>query len=166
MNLSKALTSILHLFVLVLTLAIGAMFLFFGYNIDFFNNLIALKPEIYFKEFGAIFLSLSVLLCISFYKIYKAQFYQVVMKPHDALVNIKLIEKYLEKYFKNNHSNLILNSSATILKDNKLEIIANFKKAEPIEDDTLLNIEKNIGKILIDNLSYDKEFIFTLNFKK
>ena len=167
MRTSSVLISAIHLIFLMFIAALGSFFivLYLKPNfVHFFVDYINLNPQIFLK-IGLITLASALLLFICLYQLHKTQYLKLNMKKNRSDVNTEIIKSYLEKYFENIFPEKKNNLEVTVLPKEKLEIIASVDSLEN-QKQFLLDIEDKIGKLLIDHLNYDKEFIFTLKERK
>jgi hypothetical protein len=160
-------SSALHLFVILIMLSFSFVLMAIPYSeqlSSIIRNSFESNPFIFFK-IGIFLLVFTSILFLSFYLIYKKKFLKINMKKNKIDVDLKIISKYIEDYLKKSFKNSFLSSDVNLTLNKKLEIIASFSSLNDQNNKTLLEVEQNIGKILFDQLNYDKEFIFTINSK-
>ncbi|NGX41312.1 MAG: hypothetical protein KR126chlam4_01151 [Candidatus Anoxychlamydiales bacterium] len=162
----EVLISAIHLVFMMLILSVGSFFVMLYYKpqfIEFFINYMLENPEIVLK-IGLFTLAAAFILFISFYQLHKKQYLKVLMKKNKTDVDTKLIRNYIEKYFESIYPDKKNRFQVNVDVKDKLEIIARIDSLDD-KKEFLLNIEEKIGKLLLEHLDYDKEFIFTLKEK-
>ncbi|NGX32692.1 MAG: hypothetical protein K1060chlam4_00742 [Candidatus Anoxychlamydiales bacterium] len=162
----EVLISAIHLVFMMLIISVGSFFIMLYYKqelIESFINYMLDSPEIVLK-IGLFTLASAFILFISFYQLHKKQYLKVLMKKNKTDVDTKLIRNYIEKYFESIYPDKKNRVQVNVDAKDKLEIIA---KVDSLDDkkEFLLNIEEKIGKLLLEHLDYDKEFIFTIKEK-
>ncbi|NGX49772.1 MAG: hypothetical protein K940chlam5_01376 [Candidatus Anoxychlamydiales bacterium] len=162
----EVLISAIHLVFMMLIISVGSFFIMLYYKqelIESFINYMLESPEIVLK-IGLFTLASALILFISFCQLHKKQYLKVLMKKNKTDVDTKLIRNYIEKYFDGIYPDKKNRVQVNVDAKDKLEIIA---KVDSLDDkkDFLLNIEEKIGKLLLEHLDYDKEFIFTIKEK-
>ncbi len=158
----QVLISAIHLMFLMLITSIGSFFIMLYFKpklIESFINYILENTDIVLK-IGFFILTLALILFISFYQLHKKQYLKILMKKTRSDVDTKLIKNYIEKYFETIYSDKKKFQVDVDAKD-KLQIIASVESLND-KKEFLLNMEEKIGKLLLEHLNYDKEFIFTL----
>ncbi|NGX33736.1 MAG: hypothetical protein K1060chlam1_00077 [Candidatus Anoxychlamydiales bacterium] len=166
MRAMQILISAIHLVFMMLIFAIGSFFVMLYFKpefIEIFINFMLENTDIVLK-IGLFTLSLAFILFISFYQLHKKQYLKVLMKKNKTDIDTKLIKNYIEKYFERIYPDKKNNFQVNVDVKDKLEIIARVDNLDN-KKEFLLNIEEKIGKLLLDHLNYDKEFIFTLKEK-
>ncbi|NGX56234.1 MAG: hypothetical protein K1060chlam5_00471 [Candidatus Anoxychlamydiales bacterium] len=165
MKASTIVASALNLLVSLMILSLGMFFVSIPYiqSLQVFLVDILDKNSFIFLKIGLFFIVVSVFLIFSFYFIYKKQFIKINMKRNKTDIDTKIIASYIEEYLKKKYQNTYISTHINVLLNKKLEIIANFSAVKDQNNESLLEIEENIGKILFDQLNYEKEFVFTLN---
>jgi ABC-type multidrug transport system fused ATPase/permease subunit len=163
MKVAQAFISAIHLLVFLLVLMFGLFFVFLYFNFDtvhYYMNYAINNPDILLK-LGSVTLALALILFVSFYYLNKAQYLKISMKNNTSEINTRLIRSYIEAYFEENFDDIKHKIEVNVINNDKLHIIA---LVDSLDDkkEFLLNIEEKIGKLLLDHLNYDKEFIFTL----
>jgi len=159
----NVLVSAMHLIVFLFTFALGSFFIMLYFSpklIYSFVYAITDEPQIFLK-IGFYTLILSAFLFIAFYHMHKSQYLKFSMNNKKTAVSTKLIQKLLVSYFKNIYPNKKTKLKVVVDEKEKLEIIATVDNLEN-QKDFLINIEEKIGKLLLDHLNYQKDFIFTL----
>jgi hypothetical protein len=167
MKKSELLISALNLLIVLFLLAMGVFFLLIYFSPNFliaFVNLLTNKPKI-ILEVALLIISFAILSFVAFYFINKVQYIKFSLQNSRCLININLIQSYLEKYFNFVYPNQKNDLKVCIDEKNKLDIILNVDSLDN-KQEYLLNLEDTIGKILSDQLNYHKEFTLTLKTKK
>ncbi len=167
MRTANVFMSAIHLLITMLIFAIGFFFvtLYFYPNILFyFVNHIIDKPQVILK-LGFFTLLLALVLFSIFYIINKAQYVKFTMEKNKFHIDSKLIKTYIEKYLESTFPDKKSKFEICVLPKEKLEIIATVDCLDD-QKEFLLNIEKKIGELLLKQLNYQKDFIFTLKSKK
>jgi len=166
MRAMQVLVSAIHLVFMMLIISVGSFFVMLYFKpefIEFFINYMLENPEIVLK-IGLFTLASSLILFILFYQLHKKQYLKILMKKNKTFVDTTLIRNCVEKYFDNIYPDKKHNFQVNVDVKDKLEIIA---KVDSLDNkkEFLLNIEEKIGKLLLEHLDYDKEFIFTIKEK-
>lgn len=166
MRAANVLISAIHLVFMMLIFAIGSFFVMLYFKpemISLFTDFITENTQVILK-IGLFTLGLALLLFICFYQLHKKQYLKIAMKKNRSDIDTKLIQKYIEKYFDSIYPGKKNYFQVNVDTKDKLEIIANVESLDD-KKELLLNIEEKIGKLLLEHLDYDKEFIFTLKEK-
>jgi len=91
-------------------------------------------------------------------------YYQVKMGPLACSVHPSIIQSYIEKYWQEAIPNHQIATSISINKNQVLEIDLHLPIMKEDEEVFLEKTEKEIGKLLLDQLQYDKSFILTVHY--
>jgi hypothetical protein len=114
-----------------------------------------------FIPLGGILLALGVVLGVGFYFLQKKPYFQVKMKP-PVEVEVDVIHGILEAYWKTLFPGQNLKTEAIVHFDQKIEFVAELPSlSDPKTEKLLKEIEHDIGRLLVRNLGYKREFIFT-----
>jgi hypothetical protein len=158
-------SSALHLFVILIMLSFSFVLMAIPYSeqlLLIIKNSLENNPFIFFQIGIFLFIFTSILF-LSFFFLYRKNFIKIKMQKNKIDVDLKIISKYIEDYLKQKYKNSFLSSDINLNINKKLEIIASFSSINDQNKESLLEIENNIGKILFDQLNYDKDFVFTIN---
>jgi hypothetical protein len=114
-----------------------------------------------FIPLGSIILGVGIILGIGFYFMQKRPYFQVRMKP-PVEVEVEVIQGLLETYWKTLFPEQSLKTEAVVLPNQKIEFIAEIPLMSDKKTKKLLqNVEQDVGRLLVRNLGYKKEFLFT-----
>jgi hypothetical protein len=158
----NVLFSAAHFFVVFFFLSLGAFF-FALPHANYFRTLlinILQGGKDPFYILGGAFLGVGILLFIAAYLINKGQYIKLKGKKPAIDIEKRVIKKYTERYFQEKFSTRSTVSDVAIRGKSTIEILTSFPKGE--EEETLDEIEEELGILLSNKLGYHQPFTLTI----
>lgn len=122
------------------------------------------RPEI-FTAIGSVVLVIGLILAIGFYFLQKKAYFQVQMSPSVAIEK-EVIQGVLTNYWKSRFPQDKLKTDVIFHRDQKVELVAELPfLGEGEVSKHLSEIEEEVGRLLVQQLGYQKEFLFTFQLK-
>ena len=119
------------------------------------------KGDGLFIPLGILLLAIALILGIGFYFIQRRAYFQVRMSPA-VHVEKALLRTLLETYWKGRYPDEKLKTDVVLHKDQRIEMIAELPNLKPAEPQQLLSeVELEIGQLMLQQLGYKRDFIFT-----
>ncbi|MBI5346207.1 MAG: hypothetical protein HZB76_03595 [Chlamydiae bacterium] len=165
---NNVLLALVHVILLFLTFAVGVLFLCFPFAGSFSAHLaeLILYKFQFFFYLGIVFLVMALILAFSFYSMHRKSFIRVKMNRLSYDVDVMVIEGYVKKYLKENYPKKKIGLEVFVLPKKKLEIALFVDTLKAVEKRHLLaKMEKEVGRLLFEYLSYTNDFFVTLNHK-
>ena len=164
MKQSSILSSIIYLFVIIISAGLGLFLIslkWLNFVCEYLAKMLLFSPESFFP-LGIIFLIASFLLIISFYSIFRYKHISISTKPYSCDVDGKIIKTYAKKCFEELLSIDHIKTEVTIFRD-IIEIIAYLPPKNKTDENTLLErAEIKLSKILKEYFAYNKRFTITI----
>lgn len=118
-----------------------------------------------FIPLGGLLLAVAAVLGIGFYFLQRKAYFQVKMSPA-VHVEKELLRALLEGYWKNRYPEDKLKTDIVLHKDHKIEFVAELPFLKASESQKLLrDVELEIGRLVVQQLGYKRDFIFTFQLK-
>ncbi|WP_420422200.1 hypothetical protein [Simkania sp.] len=166
MRSGNVLFSAVHFFVILLILSLGGLLLALPYAETFRFHLtyyIYERPGL-FKLIGGVTLGFGLLLFLGFYFLNKRRFLTVRMGPAMTQIDERVVQDYVQDYFKEKHTSDEGVVDVVVQKGEVLEIIVPAPKDwEGEVEEHLQRLQNDLGDRLSRRLGYYKEFYLTLS---
>lgn len=160
-------SSVLYLFVIVFLAGLGLLFMslrWLDLLREYFAKLMLYRPEVFFPV-GLFLLSLSSLLLLSFYRLFRHKYISVSTTFPSCQVDGDILTAYAKKYFEQLFNKDFLETEVLIFK-RRLEIITYLPK---VPDNCKFDLhyylekaKKDIASLLKEKFDYSKKFIITI----
>ena len=167
MRIENLLFSAVQLF-LVLVLACSGLFFIalpWAPHVRFTWVSFLAERDDYFIPLGGLLLAIALILGIGFYFMQRKAYFQVRMSPA-IHVEKALLKTLLEVYWKQRYPEEKLKTDVVLHPDQKIELIAElpaFKSTDP--EQLLAEVELEVGKLMLQQLGYKRDFLFTFELK-
>lgn len=128
----------------------------------YFAKVLLYRPEDFFPV-GIFLISLSTLLLLSFYRLFRHRYISISTKYPSCKVDESVLTAYSKKYFEELFNKDFLETEVLIFK-RRLEIITYLPKAQTKVDLNyyLDKAKKDFAKLLKDKFDYTRKFIITI----
>lgn len=165
MRTGHLLFSCLHLFIIILFLALGGIFLELHYlpGLRLFISEWILEPHP-FAYWGETILLLTILFGIGFCALQRHQYLRIGMKNSQALVDENLVRQAIFFFWRENFPKQ-KKPLDVFFAHQKIEIVATLSPKEDWEQ-SLQEIEIKLGKMLAEKFGYQKEFFVSVKLPK
>ena len=161
MRTGDILFSAIHFFVVLVIASTGGFFIAVAKIARvrfFFSHLFSEKYEIFFP-IGASLLVFTAILFIGLYAMNRKQYYKIRMQHHKTAVDEALIQKYVDKYWKEVFPNKKVSAGVIVHGNQKIEVIAEIPDLSYENQRELLEkIEIELGGIFAQHLGYQRDF--------
>jgi hypothetical protein len=117
----------------------------------------------FFIPLGAFFLAVGVALGVGFYFLQKRSYFQVRMSP-SVYIEKEVLRGLLETYWKTRFPESKLKTDVILHRNKKIELVAELPFLNAPEK-ALREIELEVGKLLVQQLGYKRDFFFTFQLK-
>ena len=161
----NVLISAFHLIVTIFVFLVGLFFFILPHAhsfIDYFIAFLSSRADL-FIVISVFFFSLSLILFLGFYTLYKNQYFKMQISNKLTFVDTELIKEYLQKYLDENYIGEKIYLSKVVISNKNIEIIASLKK-EKINEEFLEDFSKKIKAALKEELDYMKDFYLNISF--
>ena len=163
MRVSYFLSSLLHLFVLILVVALGGAFMAFEYapGLRQMCYHILQEDSSLMFQIGVAIEGLALLLLLFFWIEYRRRFFTIEMRGCQAKIDEALIEAYVQEYWK---ESLKENAKVKVVlhSNQRVEVIANRVPFTMDDEKTLSRVQNELGVLLARRLGYEREFLLTV----
>lgn len=155
-------------FFLVLVLACSGLFFIalpWAPHVRFTCATFLAERDDFFIPLGGLLLGIALILGIGFYFMQRKVYFQVRMSPA-IHVEKALLRTLLEVYWNDRYPDEKLKTDVVLHKDQRIELIAELPQMKSAEPEKLLvEVELEIGKLMLQQLGYKRDFIFTFELK-
>jgi len=164
MRLKEAVASALHLLVVISFLGI-ALFCLALPSMPLWRmacmNWLVEQPE-QFYWLGAIFGGAAILFIYGFYSVGRGRFLRLLMKPHIAIVDTKLLKEVIEECFHAHFPRQVRGADVAINKQ-RLDVAVDLLPLEETRELLLMReMEKHLVHLLRQRFGYTKPFILSI----
>lgn len=161
MRLREAVASALHLLV-ILSFAVLAFFSFLMPSRPDWRfmaiDCLEKSPENFYWICGG-FACFAFLLLLGFYKIGRGRFLRISMKPHLAMVDVKLIEQVVEECFQSHFPSYVRGTDVAVVNQQHLEVVIDLIPIEEKQQVQLMkDAEKKLCQLLRNRFGYVQPF--------
>ncbi|MBF8263484.1 MAG: hypothetical protein HW387_1149 [Parachlamydiales bacterium] len=120
-------------------------------------------PEIFYWIGGGIGL-FGFLLLLGFYGLGRGRFLRLTMKPHMAMVDVKLLEQVVEECFQTNFASYVRGSDIAVIAKERLEVAVDLTPMEEkLQIRLMLDMEKKLGLLLQERFGYARSFTLSVH---
>jgi len=168
MRLREAVVSALHLLVVGSFFAL-AFFLFFLPSRPDWRSIGAKwlldQPEQFYLV-GAFFASAACLFTLGFYAIGRGRFLRLLMKPHVAMVDVKLLKEVIEDCFRVHFPKYVRGADIAIAAKQRLDVAVDVLPLEASRQLRLMrDMEKQLCYLLRERFGYTRPFTLSIRSK-
>jgi hypothetical protein len=118
-----------------------------------------------FVPLGAVLLAVATILGVGFYFLQRKAYFQVRMTTA-VHVEKELLRSLLHNYWKNRYPEYKLKTDIVLHSDQRIEFVAELPLLKSLEPKKLLGeIELEVGRLMVQQLGYKRDFIFTFQMK-
>lgn len=168
MRFREAIASALQLFVILFDFGLALFFVILARRLDWRSlgiHWLQDEPE-YFYWIGAAVGCLGILLMLGFYGVGRGRFLRLAMKPHIAMIDIKLLQKATEECFQTHFSPQVRGSDIAIFSKQRLEVAVDLAPMESrIQIVLLKDMEQKLTTLLRDRFGYTRPFTVSIHSK-
>lgn len=168
MRLREAFASALHLFVVLCFLGIACFCFLLPQRPDWrslFIHFLQEGPAISYWV-GAGITVFALLLMLGFFGIGRGRFLRLTMKPHEAIIDVKLLEMAIEECFQTHFSQHVKGSDIAIISKQRLEVAVDLLPLEESgQKKIMLDMEQKLGTLLRDRFGYSRPFTLSVHSK-
>ena len=164
MRSSNLLFSGIHLVVVLLVIAVSALFI----TLPFSNQIQAVVVDSIFSR-STTLLSIGIpmaifglVMLIGFFQMHRKRYFKIQMGCAKTLVDESIIREYVKTYWQSVFPGSKSNLEIVILPKQKIEIITEFPEDKSISESLLERVKNELGVLLARRLGYEKEFILTI----
>lgn len=123
------------------------------------------EREDIFIPLGGLLLVVALILGICFYFLQRRTYLQIRMNP-SACMEKEVLRALLDFYWRRRFPESKLKTDIILHRDHKVEFVAELPSLESGEVEKLLGeVEEEIGKLLVHQLGYRKDFTFTFQLR-
>jgi hypothetical protein len=120
-------------------------------------------PEIFYWIGGG-FGIFGFLLLLGFYGIGRGRFLRLLMKPHTAMVDVKLIEQAIEECFQTNFPAYVRGADIAVISKQRLEVAVDLTPLEEkLQMRLMREMEKKLGLLLRERFGYARPFTLSVH---
>ena len=118
-----------------------------------------------FIPLGGLLLGVAVILGVGFYFMQRKAYFQVRMSPA-IHVEKALLQTLLDIYWKERYPQEKLKTDVVLHNDNQIELIAELPTLKSADPEKLLaDVQLEVGKLMLQQLGYKRDFTFTFELK-
>jgi hypothetical protein len=168
MRLREAVASALHLLVISSFFALSFFFFVLPLRPDWrllVVNWLSEQPE-HFYWLGAIFALIACLFVFGFYGVGRGRFLRLIMKPHVAIVDAKLLKEAIEECFRTHFPRHVRGSDIAVVSKQRLDVAVDLL---PLEENRQLRLmremEKQLCYLLRQRFGYSLPFTLSIHSK-
>jgi hypothetical protein len=168
MRLREAIASMLHLLVVGVFAAIACFFLFLPSQIDWRIDLIRWLQDqpVNFCWLGLFFSSMTILFMMGFFGIGRGRFLRLLMKPHVAIVDSKLLRQTIEDCFRIHFPKNVRGVDIDVISRQRLDVAVDLLPLEEKQQGYLLReMEKQLFYLLRSRFGYSRPFTLSIRVK-
>jgi uncharacterized protein YlaN (UPF0358 family) len=168
MHVRKATISALHLIVVLVF-----------FSISLFGCLLPVRPDWcrvisrtleesprYFYWVGVIFLVVTFLLIVGFYSVNRGRFLRFLIKPHETIIERKLLQVAIEKCFSACFPRHVRNVDVNVAAGQRLEVAVELVSVEQRQQMKLMKeMERQLSCLLRESFGYTRPFTFSVCLK-
>jgi hypothetical protein len=165
MRLREAVASALHLLVIGLFFVLAAILFWLPSNPDWrfigVNWLMEKSEPFYWM--GAIFMAMGFFFMLGFYGIGRGRFLRLLMKPHIAIVDTKLLREVVEDCFRTHFPRLVRGVDIAVASNQCLDVAIDLMALDNNRQMKLLReMEKQLSYLLRQRFGYCRPFILSV----
>jgi hypothetical protein len=167
MRIENLLFSAVQFFLVVVVACTGLFFIALPWapHVRFTCAAFLMERDDFFIPLGGLLLGIALVLGIGFHFLQKKAYFQVKMGPA-VHVERALLRTLLEAYWKERYPDHKLKTDVILHKDQRIELVAELPSLKSAEPEKLLaDVELEIGKLMLQQLGYKQDFIFTFELK-
>lgn len=168
MRTGNVLFSAVHFFVFLLILSVGGFLIALSKMLSLRFLLSQCISDHYslFLPIGIALMAFAGILFAGLYAMNRKRYYTVKMQCHKTGIDEALIQKYVEKYWKEKFPHHALSIGVILLPHQKIEVVAEIPpNSEEEQIEILAGVEKELGGIFAQQLGFKKDFTMTLSLK-
>ncbi|MCF7806590.1 MAG: hypothetical protein K9M13_02970 [Simkaniaceae bacterium] len=161
---SYYLSSMLHLFVVLSTFCLSALFiaLSFAPQLRFFCYEFLSERADDLTYIGTAIGVYGLLLLLVFSFLYRKSYITLKMKACEIKIDESLIKSYVQEYWRKALQNPKAQIQIVIHADSHIEVVAPLEDVDFQDDQMILQLERELGQLLAQRLGYQKKFLLTL----
>lgn len=168
MRLREAVASALHLLVVISFLGMALFFLALPsmplWRLACVNWLMEQPEQFYYL--GGIFAGAAFLFIYGFYFVGRGRFLRLLMKPHVAIVDTKLLQEAIEECFHTHFPRQVRGADVAIINKQKLDVAVDLLPLEENRELLLMReMEKQLVYLLRQRFGYTKPFTLSIRSK-
>ena len=166
MRLREAVASALHLLVIGSFFAL-ALFLFFlpsrpDWRVAAVEWLLEQPGQFYWL--AAAFAAMGCLFMLGFYGIGRGRFLRLLMKPHMAIVDAKLLKQVIEECFRIHFPRQVRGADIAVISKQRLDVVVDLLPLEENRQPRLMReMEKQLSYLLRERFGYTRPFILSIH---
>jgi hypothetical protein len=168
MRLKEAVASALHLAIILVFFTLATFCFMLPFRSDWRSDLIGFlqdRPDVFYQA-GALIAGVGILLMIGFFRMGRGHFLRLVMKPHMASVDVRLLQHVVDECFSQHFYRHVINSDIAIISKQRLEIEVDLVPMEQKSQLVLLkDMENKLGALLRDHFGYVRPFTLSIRTK-